>query len=165
MRLFLGIRFNEQMNKALMGTLHDLKVHGVKGNYVPAQNLHITIAFIGETEKTREIEDTIGSVQIPAMRISLDKLSMYGNILVAEVKNNQKLKEYAADVRSALDFAGIDYDHKKFVPHITLVRKANGGYKDVTLPQKLMAVERVSLMKSVRVDGKMIYSEIAGWDK
>ena len=34
-----------------MGTLHDLKQKGVKGSYVLAQNLHLTLAFIGETDK------------------------------------------------------------------------------------------------------------------
>lgn len=163
MRLFLALRFDSQMNKALTSTLHDLKVAGVKGNYAPAQNLHITLVFLGETDRASEIKNLIGAIPVPAMRIGFDKFAMYGNILTVEVKGNQKLKNYAASVRAALDSAGIDYDHKKFSPHVTLVRKANGSFKGVQIPKGAVTLSHVSLMKSVQKDGKRIYTEIAGW--
>lgn len=162
MRLFLAITFDKQMNKVLTTAMHELKVQGIKGNYVPAQNLHMTLAFLGETDKLTEIKNVIGSIPVPTMRISLDRLGKYKDIILAEVKGNQKLKEYVADVRSALDAAGIDFDHKKFTPHITLIRKA-GGFQDISLPKTSVTVKHVSLMKSVRKDGKMVYTEVAGW--
>ena len=48
MRLFIAIRLSDEMKKALINCMHDLKKQGVEGNYVPAQNLHMTLAFIGE---------------------------------------------------------------------------------------------------------------------
>ena len=48
MRLFIAIRLSDEMRKALVQCMHDLKKQGVEGNYVPAQNLHMTLAFIGE---------------------------------------------------------------------------------------------------------------------
>lgn len=44
MRLFVAIPLSEEMKNALVGVMHDLKKQGVEGNYVPAQNLHITLA-------------------------------------------------------------------------------------------------------------------------
>lgn len=97
------------------------------------------------------------------MRIRLNKFAMYGNILVAEAGSNQKLKEYVSDVRTALEKAGIDFDHKKFSPHVTLVRRAGGNFKNVPLPKESVVIQHVPLVKSVRKDGKMVYTEIAGW--
>ena len=50
MRLFIAIQLSDEMKKALVACMHDLKKQGVEGNYVPAQNLHMTLAFIGEYE-------------------------------------------------------------------------------------------------------------------
>ena len=51
MRLFIAIPLSEEMKKALVTCMHDLKKQGVEGNYVPAQNLHLTLAFIGEYDE------------------------------------------------------------------------------------------------------------------
>ena len=47
MRLFIAIQLSPEMKKALVSCMHDLKKQGVEGNYVPAQNLHMTLALIG----------------------------------------------------------------------------------------------------------------------
>ena len=54
MRLFIAIPLSEEMKKALVTCMHDLKKQGVEGNYVPAQNLHLTLAFIGEYDDTEK---------------------------------------------------------------------------------------------------------------
>ena len=41
MRLFIAIQLSDEMKKSLVACMHDLKKHGVEGNYVPAQNLHL----------------------------------------------------------------------------------------------------------------------------
>ena len=51
MRLFIAVPLAEDMKKALVACMHDLKRQGVEGNYVPAQNLHLTLAFIGEYDQ------------------------------------------------------------------------------------------------------------------
>ena len=50
MRLFIAIMLSDDMKKAVTGTMHELKKADVRGSYVPAQNLHVTLAFIGETK-------------------------------------------------------------------------------------------------------------------
>ena len=48
MRLFVAVTLSEEMRSSLTAYMHQLKKAGVKGNYAPAQNLHMTMAFIGE---------------------------------------------------------------------------------------------------------------------
>ena len=50
MRLFVAIPLPDEMKTSLVGLMHALKKAGVKGNYVPVQNLHLTLAFIGGGE-------------------------------------------------------------------------------------------------------------------
>ena len=123
MRLFIAIQLSDPMKKALVNMMHELKKQGVEGNYVPAQNLHMTLAFIGEYDDPARIKEVISRVPVPEFRMSLSDMGNFGNILWAGVKGNQKLKAYVKDLRSALDVEGIPYDRDKFVPHITLIRK------------------------------------------
>ncbi len=158
MRLFVAIPLSEEMKKVLVGCLHDLKKQGVEGNYVPAQNLHVTLAFIGEYEDPGRVKQVIQSVPFPEFRLCLSDKGNFGNILWAGVKGNQKLKTYVKNLRAALAAAGIPCDKEKFVPHITLVRKMSARKPfQLHIPKVEMSVKKASLMKSELRDGKTVY--------
>ena len=55
MRLFIAIQLSDEMKKSLTATLHNLKKQGIKGNYTPTQNLHMTLAFLGEVRDPRPV--------------------------------------------------------------------------------------------------------------
>ena len=161
MRLFIAIQLSEKMRKALVSCLHDLKKQGVEGNSVPAQNLHLTLAFIGEYRDPEQVKRILASVPLPAFRLALSEKGNFGNILWAGVKGNQKLKTYVRDLRAALKNAGIPFEDDRFTPHITLIRKvsARSPYQ-VHLPKAEMEVKRASLMKSETKNGKVTYREV-----
>ena len=161
MRLFIAIQLSDEIKKALVGYMHDLKKQGVEGNYVPAQNLHLTLAFIGEYRDPEQVKRILASVPLPAFRLALSEKGNFGNILWAGVKGNQKLKTYVRDLRAALKNAGIPFEDDRFTPHITLIRKvsARSPYQ-VHLPKAEMEVKRASLMKSETKNGKVTYREV-----
>jgi 2'-5' RNA ligase len=69
----------------------------------------------------------------------------------------------AKAVRDALDAAGIPYDRKAFTPHITIIRKSSGNWKQVPPPKGQMMVKSISLMKTTFKDGKPVYSEVCSF--
>ena len=71
MRLFVAIRLSDELKKELIGTMHVLKKLGVKGSYVPADNLHVTLAFIGETSEPERVKEALSTVKWKAFRLSL----------------------------------------------------------------------------------------------
>lgn len=161
MRLFIAIDLSDEMKKALVGCMHDLKKQGVEGNYVPAQNLHMTLAFIGEYDDPAKVKAVIRKVPLTPFRLSLSDSGSFGNILWAGVKGNQKLKTYVKDLREALAAEGIPFDKDKFVPHITLIRKTSAKKPyQIHMPKADMMVKKVSLMKSEQKTGKVVYKEI-----
>ena len=107
------------------------------------------------------MKKVIDSVPLPQFRLSLSEKGNFGNLLWAGVKGNQKLKTYVKELRDALRAAGIPFDNDKFVPHITLIRKATSkkAYQ-VHLPKAEMTVKKVSLMKSEVKNGKAAYREV-----
>jgi len=160
MRLFIAVQLSDEMKKAVTGTLHDLKKAGVAGSYVPAQNLHLTLAFIGETEDPEPVKEALRSVVYKPFRLAFSDAGTFGDLLWAGVKGNQGLSSAAKAVREALDAAGIPYDRKKFTPHVTLVRRMTGNWKKVPAPKGEMMVKKISLMRSSMKDGKPVYTEI-----
>ncbi len=115
MRLFIAIPLSEEMKKALVACMHDLKKQGVEGNYVPAQNLHLTLAFIGEYDDPERVKEVLQSVPMPPFRMSLSEKGNFGNLLWAGVKGNQKLKTYVKDLRAALKEAGVPFEDDKLL--------------------------------------------------
>ena len=161
MRLFIAIRFTDEVTKALLATMHDLKQKGIKGSYAAGSNLHLTLAFIGETRDKEEVKKAMDRVSFTPFKLSVRELGTFGNILWAGVKGNQGLKGLAKDIRAQLDAAGIPYDSKEFTPHITLVRKMSGTLnKGFPGPKADMMVRSISLMKSENKNGKTVYTEI-----
>ena len=161
MRLFVAILLSPEMQKEFVGCLHDLKNQGVEGNYVPAQNLHMTLAFIGEYDEPAKVKKLLETVPLPPFRLAIAEKGNFGTTLWAGVKGNQKLKTYVKELRNALKEAGIPFNDDKFVPHITLIRKASAKkpYR-VHLPKAEMTVQKVSLMKTEFKNGKAVYREL-----
>ena len=161
MRLFIAIDLAEPMKKDLVGVMHELKQRGIAGGYVPKQNLHMTLAFIGEVQSAEPVKRVMDNIPMEKSRISFTEYGNYGDLLWIGVRGNQKIKKYAADLRKALKEAGLPCDMSKFEPHVTLIRKMKGRRPaDLAVPSSDMMVTKVSLMKSETKDGKRVYKEI-----
>ena len=160
MRIFIAIQLSDEMKAAVTGTMHELKKAGVKGSYIPSQNLHLTLAFIGETKDAGVIKDAVKDLSFKPFRLSLSDMGTFGDLLWVGLKGNQGLSAIVRDVRAALEAAGIPYDGKKFVPHITIVRNMIGSYQKVPSPKGEMMVKKISVMRSDIKEGKRVYTEL-----
>ncbi len=160
MRLFVAIQLSDEMKTSVVNTMHALKKQGVRGSYAPKQDLHLTLAFIGETKDAAAVKDALGSVSLRPFRLAFSDMGTFGDLLWAGIKGNQGLSAVTRDVRQALDAAGIGYDRKKFVPHVTIVRRMTGNWKQAAAPKGDMTVKKISLMKSEVKAGKRVYTEV-----
>ncbi len=161
MRLFIAIDLAAPMKKALVGTMHELKKQGVTGNYVPMQNLHMTIAFLGNVPDPAPVAAVMDGIPVEKSRLSFSEFGNFQDTLWIGIKGNQKIKKYAADLRKALKDAGIPCDSSKFEPHVTLIRKQKGKRPaGLIIPREDMMVSKISLMRSDMKDGKRVYQEI-----
>lgn len=159
MRLFAAILLSDEMKKTVTGTLHEMKQQGIRGNYVPLQNLHITLAFIGETKDPDSVKEALSGITVKPFRLSFSDMGVFNDLLWVGIKGNQGLSAAVKSVRDALDAAGINYDRKKFTPHVTMIRKVSGNWKQVGAPKGEMMVKKISLMKTTFKNGKPVYTE------
>ena len=127
MRLFIAVMLPDDAAKELYGFADALKKKGVTGRIVREQDLHITLAFIGEYGDSNDVIDALSDIDLRPMTIHInDWILDKRSILKAVPLKNEALEELASDIRKALNTARIYYDRKPFSPHVTLMRRTGG---------------------------------------
>lgn len=164
MRLFIAIQLSTEMKNAVKDIQDTFRWQHVRGNYTPKENLHITLAFIGEYGDPDEVLEALEGVSFPAFPITMDKVGCFDDLWWAGLADSDPLQSLARKVRHALAEAGIPFDKKKFKPHITFLRRAEyaGGRKisHMSIEPLTMKVDRISLMRSTFGKNGMIYTEL-----
>ena len=59
MRLFIAIPLPPDITRALSADRVALEEHGATGRFVPRENYHITLHFLGETDALKDITDAM----------------------------------------------------------------------------------------------------------
>ena len=164
MRLFIAICFDENMLDSLVEIQDDLMRSGVKGNYTPRENLHMTLAFIGDYDDPEQIVEVMQKVPLRSFSVKLSGFRPFRDMFFAELEENENLRDYVKRLRTALLDEEIPFDRKKFLPHVTLIRKADCTKGKSFLSEfqggDSMKVNGISLMKSERGRHGMVYTEI-----
>ena len=142
-----------------------MRDHGVRGNYTKIENLHLTLAFIGEYSDPNFVLEVIHTVPFTPFPMRIEGFGSFGDLYWCGVGGNDGLLSYVKRLRRALAECGIPFDRKKFSPHITLIRRAEydrqRGFPGVVIPNLSMQVSGVSLMRSDRTKSGMVYTEIS----
>ena len=164
MRLFIAIRLSDEIKSGLAEIQSFLRNRGVSGTFTKLENLHMTLAFIGEYAVPEDVLDAMRGVPFEPFSIWLDGFGSFGDLYWCGIEEQEALSAYVKRLRRALAENGIPFDRKKFSPHITLIRKAsfdkNRGFPGVTVPDASMEADRVSLMRSDRTKSGMVCTEI-----
>lgn len=161
MRIFIAIRFTEAFKSSILDAQDGLREYGVRGNYTQPENLHLTLAFIGETERVAEIKAAVDAVKFEPFVIRTGKLGCFNGrsrVLWLGIEGEDKVKTIAQQLRRNLDKCGIDYAKGRFSPHITLVRQPSDMPLDVEVESESMTVSEISVMNSERVNGRLVYT-------
>ena len=160
MRLFIAIGLSPEMKEALMNAQRAMYDRGVRGNFTPAENLHLTLAFIGEYPDAEAVMDALSGVMFTPFDLQLDGVGRFGDLWWAGLRESAALTAVVRRVRRALAEGGIPFDRKRFTPHITLLRKASRDAAGIAIAPETMTVRAVSLMSSRRGRNGMIYTEV-----
>ena len=168
MRLFVGLRPSDGFRAALSLLQDRLRASGVTGRYLDPENLHMTLAFIGEW--TEDITPALPPV-VQNFSLTWSHLGCFpeANVLWAGVEASDALEHLAERTRRNLADCGIPFDPKKFNPHFTLVRKPmipDGMIlSTVEIPAALLLVDEVCLYRSERGENGMQYTVIGSTKK
>ena len=138
-------------------TMYD---HGIRGNYTPEDNLHLTFAFIGNYPEPETVLEALSSISFFPIPITLKGLGAFGDLWWAGLRETPALTAVVRRVRRTLADHDIPFDRKRFSPHITLLRRARGEMPGIAIEPCSMEADTISLMRSEHGKNSMIYTEI-----
>ena len=128
MRLFFALWPDDAVRAQLAHWSREL--HAVCGGRpMRAENLHLTLAFLGNVEDARaeEVERATGAVALRRCSLILDRPGYWKHNRIAWAGASVVPLELAALVsglREALATSRIGFDAKTFASHVTLLREA-----------------------------------------
>jgi RNA 2',3'-cyclic 3'-phosphodiesterase len=103
---------------------------GVPGaRWVPRENLHLTLRFIGEVDEglADDLDAALAGIEAPGFACELTGVGHFGNpaqarVLWAGVEPARPVQFLYEKVESALVRSGLEPERRKFTPHVTLAR-------------------------------------------
>lgn len=163
MRLFIAIRLDDNIKRALIDAQDELRQRSFKGRFTDINNMHLTLAFIGEYNEPEKILEAMEKVQCEQFSLTLGGyIGNFGNILWAGTEKGPRLENLVKQLKHYLSTEQIPFDRKSFNPHITLLRNASGskGFADIEVRRASMTVGSFSLMRSDFGKHGAVYTEI-----
>ena len=124
MRAFVAIALPDPVRDALEVLQHDLPA----GRPVPEENLHLTLAFLGDQPEwlLAEGHQALAAIRAPAFPLELAGVDSFGGPhprgVFATVAACAPLAALERRVTGALRRAGLDFPRQRFRPHVTLAR-------------------------------------------
>lgn len=124
MRSFVAIDLPDEARDALERVQERIPV----GRITDPENLHLTLAFLGDQPQAalEELHMQLETIRSVPFELRLRGLGTFGNrdprVIWAGVEPEPALSILRDKVRSAARVAGIDLPRERFRPHVTLAR-------------------------------------------
>lgn len=166
MRAFIAIPLPETVRSHAAALQKQLRAAG-RGSFPGLENLHLTLAFLGEisAEQAEAAASILQKTPLPEMHLCTGEVSRFANrdggTVYLAVDSDPILPAYRAGLCRRLEEAGMTVDPRPFRPHITLARRAQlppGRFIAERLP---FEAEEAVLFGSIQADGRRIYRAIA----
>jgi 2'-5' RNA ligase len=137
-RLFVALEIPAEVRDGLAALIREFRALAPRLKWVRAENLHLTLKFIGETERARldAIRAALAKVRSSqAVELAVQGLGFFpdeqrSRVLWAGVRAPDHLAQLAAGVEAALGPVGFTREQRPFAPHLTLAR-----LEDAQLPK------------------------------
>lgn len=168
MRLFIAISLPPDITRALSASRVALEAYGATGRFVPRENYHITLHFLGETDALHDVTDAMRQA-VRDIRPFVLRLKEYGSFktdgshtaFVNISCDSEELNRLYESLEAALWERGFSKNRGRLTPHITLGRKIEGDEGFVLPPQKAaFTANMVVLYESRSERGQMQYTPL-----
>jgi 2'-5' RNA ligase len=176
-RAFVALRLPE----AVVGALVAAQAGLPEGRPVSPENLHLTVAFLGEHPEPviEDVHYALATIRMPGFALMLRGLDLPGadrsRVLAAGVDPEPRLRHLRDKVVQAARGAGIEFPRERYLPHVTLARFNAGLRGDAAERMRdfvlrgagfragPFAVRNVTLMRSHLGRSGPIYEELAAY--
>ncbi|HBL83696.1 MAG: 2'-5' RNA ligase [Clostridiales bacterium GWF2_38_85] len=170
MRIFIALNFDEKTKQKLYNIQGKLLQIGIEGNYTRSENFHLTLVFIGETNRIDDIKVAMNKIQFAPFNLIIKGAGIFSQrdskILWAGIYAPSLLINIQKQLADDLQKLKFDIETWKFKPHLTLIRNAvlpNSITMNTIsniIGEMYVEISKLSLMKSEKINGILTYTEI-----
>jgi 2'-5' RNA ligase len=166
MRLFIAINFNDETRARLLALRDKLRSRSKRGNFSLPENLHLTLAFLGECDakQTASVKNVMTAVNFAPFDVMINQVGLFKrggtDIWWAGAAASEPLINLQRDLTNRLTDAGFTLDKRRYSPHITLGREVETDTTPWAIEPFGETVTGIDLMKSERINGKLTYTAI-----
>lgn len=178
-RSFISINLNDALRKEINNLLIDLEKHNFDVKWVPVENLHITLKFLGhiKEETVEKVKDKLYNIvsSFKPFRLRFNGIGFFPDrkrprVIWIDISDSDVLKNLQEIIEERLAEIGLAREKRGFSPHLTIgrIRSLRDRERLVGIVETIkdrefgiIDVDRVSLMKSDLRPGGAQYSVIA----
>jgi len=132
-RSFIAIKIPGDIQKKLQGIQEKLKQTAVQVSWVPPENIHLTLKFLGNIEGA-QIDDVVSGIRssvkgLAPFQLQVGYAGAFPNISFPRVlwvgvtdDESGSLKALQADLSKNLAHIGFENEQERFQPHLTIGR-------------------------------------------
>ncbi|MCX8115386.1 MAG: RNA 2',3'-cyclic phosphodiesterase [Burkholderiaceae bacterium] len=165
MRCFVALSPDDAARERLAAGVREQQRRFPRARAMCAENLHLTLAFIGELDAARaaEVTSALDALPFESFVWTLDAVGAFdrARVLWAAGPDCEPLSQLAQRVRSVLDALRVPYDRKPFVAHVTLLRDLTRSDAQRAaapiVPPIAWRAGRPQLLCSVHSEGRLRY--------
>lgn len=126
---------------------------GVRGRTVAPDGMHLTLLFLGSVASADEprLHDIAAAIVAEAFELRLDRVDCFAKarVLWLGCRNTpDALGALARKLREGVAAAGIEFDRKPLVPHLTCLRDIDRPLTPVAIAPLAWKVDRFALVHS-----------------
>ncbi len=172
MRLFIAIELPRSFKQELARVQKEVKQMSCGGRFVPQENFHVTLHFIGESNDlagaVAAMREAVRGIRTFTLHLGkydgFDKNGSKTSFLAVKGELDELERLYES-LQCALYDNGFSRERKRFRPHITLGRNVEHDELVTAELQRLspnasMTVQGITLFESARQDGKVVYNPL-----
>jgi len=166
-RLFFAAWPSPELQEALGKLAQGLK-RECGGRAIPAHNIHLTLAFLGDVARGRmaRLEEIAAAISGRRFELNVTFVEYWrhNRIVWAGVENcPEALQALAAGFEQALTPEGFRFERRPYVPHITLLRDARRAPVTATMSAVPWRIHDFALVESVPRERGRVYEVLRNW--
>jgi len=174
-RIFIALKIPKNIQEEIFIMCKGVYPEHQIYKWEPTNKLHITLKFIGDVEKD-DIEKIIDSLSFISnykiLNCSLNKFGFFfrdkePKILWLNIKTDPELFKIVEEINNSLEKFSIPRDHRKFKPHITLLRikqnlpqKFVDSFVNYKLPEIKFSANEIALIESKLQPKGSVYKDL-----
>lgn len=165
-RLFFALWPDGAVREALAGLLEGESPH--TGRRVPEQNLHMTLAFVGNVTAEQQtcMEAVAATIEAAPFTVTLDRLGYWPRpriVWAGASVTPPALIDLVARLNRGLSGCGHEPEQRPYQAHVTLTRKAHAGLRRREVEPIVWMVEDFCLVESLTGDNGSVYRVLIRW--